>query len=93
MKKQPKSKPEPKFIPEEEREAAAKYFTLSNLAMLHYVYKGQLSDAFRRANEDMLMEVGSNIYPEKQDWDSMIEAGDPYCFEEWAKVKQNYVIN
>jgi hypothetical protein len=81
-----------KFIDKSERELAAIYFTLSNLAMLDVVPNdGDLRSMYRKADEIMSFECGSSIYPEYRTWAQDIDSGDSYCYDEWQKVRSKYV--
>ena len=80
-----------KFIVESEQGLAARYFALSNTAMLHMVQGGNLDYGFHRANEVMQMECGASLRDELNDWYDSIEKGDSYCYDEWQKVRENYV--
>jgi|LakMenEpi03Aug12_release.lakeMendotaPanAssembly.Ray.scaffolds.fasta_scaffold1395987_1 hypothetical protein len=80
-----------KFINEGERELAAKYFTLSNTAMLHCIRGKDLEQGYYQADGDMQMECGIGLSEELADWRNTIKEGNDYCFEEWEKVKKDYI--
>lgn len=86
-----KKKQTPKFIAENERNLAAKYFTLSNTAMLHMVRGNDLDFGYQQANDCMIMECGASLRDELIDWQDSIDDGNPYCFEEWERVKSQYL--
>lgn len=83
----------PKMIDKSEWNLAAKYFTLSNVAMLHFISqaRGDLQEAFRMANEACVMEVGTSLTDELLDWSSAVAKGDVYVYNEWQKVRKDYV--
>ena len=80
-------------ISTEEQELAAKYFTLSNLSLLHLVQNNDLKYGYQRADEIMFSEAGSSIRGEYEYWLSEVSKKnpDPYVSEEWNKVKTKYV--
>jgi hypothetical protein len=80
-----------KQITESEKDLAVFYFTLSNLAMLHYVVGKDLRDAYYRADGDLRNEVGFGANTEKGEWQKSIDEGDGYCYEEWQKVRERYI--
>ncbi len=80
-----------KFIDEAERMLAAKYFTLSNTAMLEVVPGTDLNDMYRRGDDLMAMETGCGLREELNSWKEMIADGDSYCYDEWQKVKATYI--
>ena len=49
-----------KFIEKSEQSLAARYFALSNTAMLHMVQGGDLDYGYYRANEELQMECGAS---------------------------------
>jgi len=87
----PKTKVAKKFIAESEQALAARYFTLSNTCTLHFMQGNDLNFGFQRANEVMQMECGASLREELNDWYDSIEKGDPYCYDEWNKVREKYV--
>lgn len=76
-------------IPIEEQEAAAKYFTLSNLAMLEVVRSNNIHQAYREADDILASECGIGAGEEKRDWDKEVKKAKPgeYVATEWEKVK------
>lgn len=88
-----KKKQTPKFIIESEQNMAAKYFTLSNLAMLDYISrnKNNIDWAYTLANDDLANEVGIGAGEELRSWEKEISEGSNYCFDEWEKVRSKYV--
>lgn len=81
----------PKFINQEEMQIAAKYFTLSDMAMLDYIEGRGLEQGYYQADSDMQIECGIGLIDELSFWRNLIKEGDNYCFEEWGKVKINYI--
>ncbi len=75
------------IIPKEEQLEAAKYFTLSNMAVLHLCegYKN-IHVAFQRANEMIIMETGCSMDEELRDWVDSVKKSkaDDWMAKEWA---------
>lgn len=86
-----KTKKQKKFIEESEAPLAARYLTLSNTAMLHYIQFGDLRWGYQRATDAMLEAVGQGLGEEYTYWCSQLDKGDPYCYDEWQKVREKYV--
>lgn len=82
-----------KFIAEQERVIAAKYFTISNLAMEPYMEESgnDLDRAFDTVEGIIHLETGCTVDEEFRDWKKMIDNGDRYCFDEWQKIRTKYV--
>jgi len=80
-----------KFIPENERRSAARYFTLSNVAMLDWIKDNDLEYGYINANDAVMNECGASLNAEFQDWLKSIEKGDAYCFDEWQEVRTKYI--
>lgn len=78
-------------IPSGEWEAAASYFTMSNLAAISLVPQGMknINQAYSYVDSIMVMETGCSMQEEYIDWYKEVKAskaGD-YVTEEWAKQK------
>lgn len=58
-----------KFINEDERDLAAIYFTLSNVAMLDWIDRahGSIQQAYYQADSDMQNDAGCSLREELQD--------------------------
>jgi len=82
-------------IAEAEKVLAAKYLTLSNVAMLNFLDRSRndIEEAFRQANEACVMEAGASLSEELHDWYDAAKKNDPYICEEWHKVRSKYVNN
>ena len=59
--------------------------------MLHMVQGGDLDYGYDRANEEIQIECGVSLRDELNDWYDSIVKGDSYCYDEWQKVRANYV--
>lgn len=81
-------------ISPDEVEAAAKYFAMSNAAMLEIVQKGNppynVDRLYSEADSICREETGASLEAEKKDWLKSIKKGDKYCTEEWNKVRGTY---
>ena len=86
------TKTKKQFITESEQRLAILYFTLSNTAMLHCVRGGDLESGYDQANNDLYSEVGIGLREEREDWEKEVKkVGGPYVFEEWNRVRHEYV--
>lgn len=81
----------PKFIAEAERLLAAKFMTLSNVAMLDWIQGDNLEYGYMRANDDIGADTGETLTAELKSWKEMIAEGDPYCYERWQEVRSRFV--
>lgn len=82
-----------KGIPQEEWEAAAMYFTVSNLALLHLARGNKnLHVLYAEANQVMLCEVGCSINLEYRDWYQEVKGAKAkdYVTQEWNKVRSSW---
>lgn len=86
------NKKQPKFIAANEQDLAAKYFTLSNTAMMHCLDRcdNNIHRAYEEANSDVLSETGVSLKEELDSWGLEIKNGSGYCYDEWQKVKGKY---
>jgi hypothetical protein len=93
MTKNVKTNKKPKlYIAKAERRAAAKYFTMSNMALTDFIRdaKGDLNYAYQMADQTMQMECGTSITEEFKDWLETINGGDVYCYTQWEAVKSTF---
>jgi len=79
---------QPVFIPEAERDLAAKWLATSNLGQP----EAETADpeAILRAWEACVRahgDEGIDVMPEFRGWKRDIAAGDAFCAEEWGKFK------
>lgn len=82
----------PTMIAQSEQALAARYFTLANTALLHFLQgSNNLELAYMRANEATIMEAGCGLHEELADWSQAIRKGDVYVYNEWQKVRKDYV--
>ena len=86
------NKKQPKFIAANEQDLAAKYFTLSNTAMMHCLDRcdNNILRAYEEANGDVQSETGVSLKEELDSWVLEIKNGSEYCYDEWQKVKGKY---
>ncbi len=80
------------IIPEEQQVAAAKYFALSNLALLGLAerFGSNIHVAYAQANEVMKCEAGCSISGELSYWIDQVENPNKTLFAEWSKARVNY---
>ena len=83
-----------KPIPENERRLAAKYFTISNLAMTEFIarFKGDINVAYSEVDNVMYQETGESITAEFKDWVKIIDEESLYIFNDWEKAKIEHSI-
>ena len=83
-------------IPKEEWEAAAKWFTMSNMAALELVPRGMkdIHHAYNYVDGIMVMETGCSMRDEFRDWlkETKKSINNDYVTTEWAKQKVNWVF-
>lgn len=80
------------IIPKNERFAAAKYFAISNAAMLDMTFSKNINTKYIEADRILCSEIGTGLDEEFDMWLKDIEAGDEYCAEQWNKVKHEYTF-
>lgn len=79
-------------IPLAEQEAAAKYFAMSNCAVLHLAqgFKN-INTAYAIANDVVISETGASLDGERKSWLKEIKKGKgSYVAEEWLRVKGDW---
>ena len=90
-----KKNPTTLIIPDGEKAAAAKYFALSNMALLDikpYPNCKNLNQLYDYADGVCQSECGVGAEEERKDWEKTIKKAKPgdYVCEEWNLVKGNY---
>jgi len=81
-----------KKIKTEEQSAAAKYFAMSNCAVLH-LCEGikNIDHAYSQADGIVMMETGVSLDDERRSWLKEIQKGKgSYVAEEWDRVKSQW---
>jgi hypothetical protein len=85
---------QPTGIPKDEMEAAAKWFTMSNMAALELVpgWEKDIHRAYNHVDGIMVMETGCSMKGEYTSWlkEARKSVNGDYVTTEWNKQKSNW---